>query len=64
MIGCMDVLSRPAEELSYDDVTLRRWRAADADLAYRLVSESLEHLRPLDELGGGVLARGRRGSTC
>ena len=42
----MDVLTRPAEELSYDDVTLRRWRQADADLAFRLVSDSLEHLRP------------------
>jgi ribosomal-protein-serine acetyltransferase len=37
---------RPAEELSRGDVTLRRWRAADASLAYRLVSESAEYLRP------------------
>lgn len=27
-------------------VELRRWRAADADLCFRIVSESLEHLRP------------------
>jgi ribosomal-protein-serine acetyltransferase len=27
-------------------VELRRWRASDADLCFRLVSESLEHLRP------------------
>jgi RimJ/RimL family protein N-acetyltransferase len=38
--------TRPAEELSHETVTLRRWRAADADLVYRLVTESAEHLRP------------------
>ena len=37
---------RPAEELSSGDVTLRRWRADDADLAYRLVTGTIEHLRP------------------
>jgi RimJ/RimL family protein N-acetyltransferase len=42
----MDTIARPAPELSCGDVTLRRWRAADAALACRLVSESAEHLRP------------------
>ena len=28
------------------EVELRRWRVADADLCFRMVSESLEHLRP------------------
>ena len=37
---------RPAEELSSGDVTLRRWRADDADLACRLVTGTIEHLRP------------------
>ncbi len=27
-------------------VELRRWRAADADLCFRMIRESLEHLRP------------------
>jgi ribosomal-protein-serine acetyltransferase len=36
----------PAEELTSDRVVLRRWRAADAALAYRLVSESQVYLRP------------------
>jgi ribosomal-protein-serine acetyltransferase len=39
-------MERPAEVLSYGQVILRRWRAADADLVWRLVSGSLEHLRP------------------
>ncbi len=42
----MEVLVRPAAELRHGDVTLRRWRAPDADLAYGLVAASLEHLRP------------------
>ncbi len=42
----MDVLARPAEELTHGDVTLRRWRRDDADLAFRLVTDSLDHLRP------------------
>jgi ribosomal-protein-serine acetyltransferase len=42
----MDLADPPAPELSSGHVTLRRWRAADADLCYRLVSESAEHLRP------------------
>ncbi len=36
----------PPEYLSHASVELRRWRAADAELAGRLVRESLEHLRP------------------
>jgi len=39
-------MERPAEILSHGQVTLRRWRAADAQLVWRLVRESLEHLRP------------------
>jgi ribosomal-protein-serine acetyltransferase len=40
------VMERPAEVLRYGQVTLRRWRAADAQLVWRLVSGSVEHLRP------------------
>ncbi|HEX4359894.1 MAG TPA: GNAT family N-acetyltransferase [Pseudonocardia sp.] len=36
----------PAEYLERDGVGLRRWRTGDADLLYRAVSGSLEHLRP------------------
>jgi ribosomal-protein-serine acetyltransferase len=36
----------PAETLSNGTIGLRRWRAGDAELACRLVRESLEHLRP------------------
>lgn len=39
-------MERPAEVLTHGPVTLRRWRAGDAELVFRLVSESLEHLRP------------------
>jgi RimJ/RimL family protein N-acetyltransferase len=39
-------MERPAEILSYGQVALRRWRAADAEIVWRLVRESLEHLRP------------------
>ena len=34
------------EVLTYDQVTLRRWRVADLDVLDRLISDSLEHLRP------------------
>jgi ribosomal-protein-serine acetyltransferase len=37
---------RPAEHLTQGAVTLRRWRAADAELVLSLVRESLDHLRP------------------
>jgi ribosomal-protein-serine acetyltransferase len=39
-------MDSPPEHLSSGPVELRRWRAADAELCLRLVSESLEHLRP------------------
>jgi len=43
MISAME---SPPELLTHDRVELRRWRASDADLCFRLVRESLEHLRP------------------
>jgi ribosomal-protein-serine acetyltransferase len=43
MIPDMD---RPAELLRHDRVQLRRWRCSDADVAYRVVAESLDHLMP------------------
>jgi RimJ/RimL family protein N-acetyltransferase len=39
-------MESPPERLTHAKVELRRWRASDADLCFRLVSESLEHLRP------------------
>jgi ribosomal-protein-serine acetyltransferase len=39
-------MGQPAEVLSRGPVRLRRWRAGDADTLYRVVRESLEHLRP------------------
>lgn len=36
----------PAAELTSGAMTLRRWRAGDAGLAYRLVSDSEAYLRP------------------
>jgi ribosomal-protein-serine acetyltransferase len=39
-------MDRPAENLRHENVTLRRWRAADAALCCRLVRESLDHLKP------------------
>lgn len=36
----------PSETLSSGPVELRRWRCADAELCLRLVTESLDHLRP------------------
>jgi ribosomal-protein-serine acetyltransferase len=36
----------PAQQLTHAAVTLRRWRAEDAALCYRLVTESLTHLSP------------------
>ncbi len=39
-------MDRPREILAHGPVTLRRWRAADADVVYRAVTESLDHLRP------------------
>ena len=40
------VMDEPSEILDNGPVRLRRWRAGDADTVYRLVTESLEHLRP------------------
>ncbi|MDG4860273.1 GNAT family N-acetyltransferase [Streptomyces sp. T-3] len=39
-------MDEPAEILKCNSVALRRWRSSDADLIYRTVDESLEHLRP------------------
>jgi RimJ/RimL family protein N-acetyltransferase len=39
-------MESPPDLLTHSSVELRRWRASDADLCFRLVSESLEHLRP------------------
>jgi ribosomal-protein-serine acetyltransferase len=39
-------MDTPPEQLTHASIALRRWRDADADLCLRLVSESLEHLRP------------------
>ena len=39
-------MDTPPERLTHASIELRRWRATDADLSFRLVSESLEHLRP------------------
>jgi len=39
-------MDRPPEKLSHAAVSLRRWRTADAHLCLRLVTESLDHLRP------------------
>jgi len=43
MIGLMDT---PPERLTHASIELRRWKEADAGLCFRLVSESLDHLRP------------------
>jgi ribosomal-protein-serine acetyltransferase len=40
------VMNQPCEILTSGPVTLRRWRAADADTVYQVVMVSLEHLRP------------------
>ena len=39
-------MEQPAEDLSHGPVRLRRWRRADADTVYRVVMDSLDHLRP------------------
>ncbi|NLU76203.1 GNAT family N-acetyltransferase [Streptomyces sp. HNM0575] len=39
-------MDRPPELLRHDRAVLRRWRVADADVAYRVVAESIDHLRP------------------
>jgi ribosomal-protein-serine acetyltransferase len=40
------VMNQPREILTSGQVTLRRWRAADADAVYQVVMQSLEHLLP------------------
>ncbi|HSR85835.1 MAG TPA: GNAT family N-acetyltransferase [Streptosporangiaceae bacterium] len=39
-------MESPADRLVHGSVELLRWRASDADLCFRLVGESLGHLRP------------------
>lgn len=39
-------MGAPPDNLTQGSVELRRWRVSDADLCFRLVSDSLEHLRP------------------
>jgi ribosomal-protein-serine acetyltransferase len=39
-------MEAPAETLSKDSVELRRWQPADDEILARMVSESVEHLRP------------------
>jgi RimJ/RimL family protein N-acetyltransferase len=39
-------MDRPPETLRIGPVALRRWQAADGELCVRLVTESLDHLRP------------------
>jgi ribosomal-protein-serine acetyltransferase len=39
-------MDTPPETLNHAAVELRRWQLADAELCFRLVTESLEHLRP------------------
>ncbi|WP_020672762.1 GNAT family N-acetyltransferase [Amycolatopsis nigrescens] len=39
-------METPSEELSDDQLVLRRWGADEVELAYRAVAENLEHLRP------------------
>jgi ribosomal-protein-serine acetyltransferase len=38
-------MESPPEHLTRDIVELRRWRASDIDLCFRLVSQSVDHLR-------------------
>jgi ribosomal-protein-serine acetyltransferase len=40
------VMGQPSEVLTYGPARLRRWLATDAGTIYRVVMESLEHLRP------------------
>jgi ribosomal-protein-serine acetyltransferase len=56
----LSLAGRPAQELSRGGVTLRRWRAADAPLAFRLVSESAEYLRPWLPFAAGYTADSAR----
>jgi ribosomal-protein-serine acetyltransferase len=44
--GTLQGMKRPPEKLGHGQARLRRWRAADADELYRVVSDCLDHLRP------------------
>jgi RimJ/RimL family protein N-acetyltransferase len=39
-------MNRPPDQLTHASVTLRRWRADDAELSFQLIRESLDHLAP------------------
>lgn len=39
-------MRKPNEQLHHDGVDLRRWRLEDAAVAFRVVTESLDHLAP------------------
>jgi ribosomal-protein-serine acetyltransferase len=39
-------MDSPPEHLSNGNITLRRWRATDAELCFKLVTESRDHLIP------------------
>ncbi|MFF3763554.1 GNAT family N-acetyltransferase [Streptomyces sp. NPDC001922] len=39
-------MGQPSETLSFEQVELRRWSVDDLDTLYRVVKESLDHLRP------------------
>ena len=41
-----DVGMRPSELIDRGPVTLRRWRVGDADELYRVIADTVEHLRP------------------
>jgi ribosomal-protein-serine acetyltransferase len=47
------VMNQPREILTSGPVTLRRWRAADADAVYQVVMQSLEHLLPWMQWASG-----------
>jgi ribosomal-protein-serine acetyltransferase len=47
------VMNQPREILTRGPVTLRRWRAADADAVYQVVMQSLEHLLPWMQWASG-----------
>lgn len=42
----IEPMETPQEQLAHASIELRRWRPADADLCFRLVSESIDHLSP------------------
>ncbi|HXZ99013.1 MAG TPA: GNAT family N-acetyltransferase [Candidatus Binatia bacterium] len=54
----------PPEEIPLGDLTLRRWRAADAEALNRAIDESLEHLRPWMPWAGTVSVDQRRATLA